>query len=125
MCVNDWRIGNQIKTVLTQQVVAPAGYTVARNPNRVGIEFRVTATAGGGALTIVVDGAGLGAPGALGIQMGFIFTLLNHGDLPTKEFVLDTGAGTVTTTIIEWIAPTGLIAAGLNEFQRAYPGSYV
>jgi hypothetical protein len=105
--------------------ITTATTTIQQNSNRVGILFASGTATGGGVprisiggqlLTIVLTGFGTN------VQM---YSLQDHGDLPTKQFTITTAAGTVELAVTEFIAPTGMIAAGLDEFRRAYPGSNI
>lgn len=54
-----------------------------------------------------------------------IWSLQTHGDLPTKSWRLYNTSGAGTVVVVEFILPTSIIAAGLDEFRRAYSGSGV
>jgi hypothetical protein len=125
MCINDWRLGTLIKFEITTFTLTISSRVFARNQNRVGIEIRQNTQTATGPIVLAVNGIafgtllqGLGGSTAL-------WTLENSGQLCQQEWTLSNTAGVVTATVIEYFAPTGIIAAGIDEFKRAYPGSNI
>lgn len=123
MCVGDWRIGTHIRSVITKFTVTSGSRDFPANQNRVGLMVFLNSVTGTGPIQFKVDDVtvgsilqGLGGP-------PFYVNLKDHGDLSTRKFTFYNTAGTMDVSIIEFIAPTGLIASGLKEFLRSYPGT--
>lgn len=93
--------------------------TIPPNPNRVGIQISwADAVTFGDAATITIDGVIITALN-LG-QSSFTWSLVDHGDVPTKEFVVTDIVGATNIGVIEMFLPEDMLSAGLNEFISQY-----
>ena len=124
MCVNDWRFGTLIRTQLTSfSLAAAATRVIPANPQRLGLSIGSLTNSAVITFSIAVDGVPFFLHGGLTPQFSH-FTLVEHGDLPTKEFIL-TGIGSTSSGgIIEYIAPQSYLTAALEEFRRQYPAVF-
>lgn len=123
MCVGDWRIGTHIRSVITKFTVTAGSRDFPANQNRVGFMAVINSVTGTGPIQIKVDDVTIGSIlQGIGSPL-FYVNLKDHGDLPTRKFTFFNTAGTMDVGVIEFIAPTGLIASGLKEFLRSYPGT--
>lgn len=117
MCLNDWKLGRQIKSVgSTVTLAALAASTIPPNQQRVGIRVALdfTALAALDALAVSVNGVNVGF---VTVNTPFVqLTLANDGDLPTKAVtVTDNGPGS-TAQITEFFLPeTVLSGAPLGQ----------
>jgi hypothetical protein len=123
MCINDWRIGRFIRTVITTKILA-VGTSFTFNANRQRVGFTV-----GADLNIVVTAAEIGLLSIDGNQFcefdestgPLHFSILTHGDLPTKKFTVRAVGTGVTFGIIEYFLSEEILQAGYDEFRRSLP----
>jgi hypothetical protein len=120
MCVSDWRLGRQIKTQHTAYSLAAAGtLTVPKNYQRVGIAIGTNNPQALITSRLAISVAGVSHTSLFSSQTRLLFTLQTDGELPTLEWVLTAVGVTFTGSIIEYILPEEILAAGLNEFRRS------
>src|SRR3972149_4559685 len=119
MCVGDWRLGSLVRSVtVANSILTTASISIPANSSRVAITFVINGTAVTNNGSLFVDGVQIGtiAPPAASLRH---FTMLEHGDLPTKGWSFtNIGPGTVILTVVEYFLPKSIITAGLEEFKR-------
>ncbi len=119
MCLHDWRAGRLIRTQYTGRNIFGSPLIIPPNPNRVGIQITWAAdvTFSDGA-SIAIDGVIVAA-----LNIGtpsLMWSLVDHGDVPTKEFVVTDILGATNVGVIEMFLPEDMLSAGLNEFISQY-----
>lgn len=128
MCMNDWRIGRLIRSVPRLAEVGPAAsVTIPSNQNRVALHIGIVTE-----IEIVTDSLAPSNPTCIitldGIKIfrmdvftrNYYLTLVSHGDLPTKSFVVGPASGFMDISIIESFLPESVLQEGLKSLQSNY-----
>lgn len=122
MCISDWRLGRQIRSVARNVSIAAGGtFVINSSPQRVGLIFYPNAEAGTGGLsfTMTMDGVFLGAFG--GGTYPIVLSLESTGDMSTHQWTIgNTDTNVHTFAFVELFLPEGTLAAGLAEFLAKY-----
>lgn len=123
MCMEDYRVGNLIRTIQHPATSGIALTTVPPNPARVGLLLSCT------------DVGGLANEDVLAVQdvqfgndyfrlesgaPPFMISMKDHGILPTLQFVLFTLQGTANYTWCEFIMPVEYLAVNPDDYRTNY-----
>lgn len=120
MCVGDWRLGRLMRSQTTVQTPGIAGNaTLPRNPQRVGLMIGVQSTLAIAAQQPVVSVAGVVVLWMRAGENHAMFTMLEHGDLTTRDWSVLTPAAATPISFTEFFLPEEVIAAALEEFKRS------
>lgn len=118
MCISDWQIGRFIRSVSTQHVDANAAPVVLpANRQRVAVMFvfDAAAIAATGRYEVVVGGAHVIDSQLFALPT--IFTLKDHGDLPTKRFSVTGTVSPAPLGITEWFLPEDVLDSFVSKLK--------
>lgn len=119
MCVNDWRIGTQVRAVVHSVVTNGGAATLQAHRQRVGVLLSIQQqqlAPASDEIAVQVDGVT-----ALTIPDGncpYLISILTHGDLPTRKLFITNDRDVADIYITEFFLPEEVIAAGYDEFKR-------
>ena len=119
--VNDFALGRMVRAVGRRLLpVLNNPVTVAANRHRIRIDLTNLTASFSSAIVVQVDGiSSFILP--RGENSDVSFTLSDHGDLPTKSFVISTTSATALPVgVVEHFLPESYLAAGLEEFKREH-----
>jgi hypothetical protein len=121
MCIEDWRLGRQIRSQLTSKALTVGqtlsvpismqrvAITLASDPSSAVFNEQCSVTIGGLFFCVLQVSQSL-------IHM----TLLEHGDLVTKQFTVTCGANPRSIVIVEYFLPESVLSDPLESQQRPY-----
>ena len=110
MCVGDYRLGRLVRIQIFDEVItSPNEVLFPANMNRVGVSIFAPDSS---SVQINWDVIISGTRGFLMLTTmePLHFTLLTHGDLPTKSFVVFASIGDTQIQVIEYFLPESVLA---------------
>ncbi len=110
MCVGDLRLGRLVRTVITDiEIANPDEVLFPANQNRVGVTIFAPNDS---SVQINWDVLQSQTNGffAITTMEPLHFTLLTHGDLPTKSFVIFANIANTQITVMEYFLPDSVVA---------------
>lgn len=120
MCLQDWRLGLVMRSVITPFTVTSAAVIpIAANRQRAGIYVEFNAVTSSGGLSADLNCEGGPIARYTGFQPSRIFTLENSGDLVTRAMNISSNvAGSSVGVIVEWFLPAEYLATELDKFRK-------
>jgi hypothetical protein len=121
MCVGDYRLGRLIRSVVRSvNTSATASTTILASPQRVGIIFGISENAFINTRSVGITVDGFDGFHISGNHPYLAFNMLEHGDLPTRKFVVSSLGSTAIFICVEQFLPEEALNIPLEDILRSY-----
>lgn len=121
MCMGDWRLGRLIRSrVSSWNATGSVNLVLLPNPQRVGVTFSLSSLGAGSAATATLSIDAIIAAIFNSTYPSYHYSMINHGDLPTKRFEITASSTAPTGSWIEYFAPENVLAQALESMRGQY-----
>jgi len=119
MCIGDWRLGRLIRRkITTANLTTGLSISIPEDRQRVGVIAGI-----GSQQALLTSYARVLVDGTVILFLGngvssATFTLVTHGELPTRPFSIVSVGATTIASFVEFFMPEEYLSAGLEEYIR-------